>query len=109
MSAGSTASASLRHGPGRRGPPLSSRPSWACVDGLPGRLRPARRLMAHMLASGSWVGWPATLSVVTALGFILAAAAGVWVLLVAGPRYRLRYGPLFSQQLPNGSWEVDIY
>jgi hypothetical protein len=65
--------------------------------------------MAHMLAAGSWVTSPTTLSVVTAVGSILAAAAGVWVLLVAGPRYRLRYGPLTSKQLPDGSWLLGIH
>lgn len=65
--------------------------------------------MAHMLASRSWAVSPTTLSVVTALGSILAAIAGVWVLLIAGPRYRLRYGPLASKQLQEDLWEVAIY
>src|SRR5579871_656463 len=77
--------------------------------GLPGGLRPEDVLMAHMLAAGSWMTSPITLSVVTALGSILAAIAGVWVLLTAGPRYRLRYGPLTSKQLPDGSWLLGIH
>lgn len=62
-----------------------------------------------MLVARSWLESPTTLNVVTALGTILAGIAAVWVILIAGPRYRLRYGPLTSQQLSDGSWKVNIF
>jgi hypothetical protein len=62
-----------------------------------------------MLAARSWVESPTTLNVVTALGTMLAGIGAIWVLLIAGPRYRLRYGPVTSRQLPDGSWKVGIH
>jgi hypothetical protein len=62
-----------------------------------------------LAAGGSWLTSSTTLSVVTALGTMLAALAAVWALLFAGPRYRLRYGPLKSSTLDDDSWRVLIY
>jgi hypothetical protein len=63
-----------------------------------------------MLAAGeAWLTSPTTLNVVTALGTMLAGIGAVWVLLLAGPRYRLRYGPLKSEPHGDGSWKVLIY
>ena len=54
-------------------------------------------------------GSQALLSVVTALTTTLSAFAAVWFPLIAGPRYRLLYGPMKPKQLGDGSWEVNIY
>jgi len=62
-----------------------------------------------LAAEGSWLTSPTTLNVVTALGTMLAGIGAVWVLLLAGPRYRLRYGPLKSSPHGDGSWKVLIY
>ena len=62
-----------------------------------------------MLATRSWVESPITLNVVTAIGSILAGIGAVWVVLLARPTYRLRYGPLESRKLQDGSWQVGIY
>lgn len=62
-----------------------------------------------MLAAKSWVESPVTLNVVTAIGSVLAGIGAVWVVLLAGPTYRLRYGPLESTKLPDGLWRVGIY
>jgi hypothetical protein len=62
-----------------------------------------------MLADApSWLTSSTTLSVVSALGTILAGIGAIWVLLVAGPRYRLRYGPLTSRR-DGEKWKADIY
>jgi len=53
--------------------------------------------------SSAWVG------VVSALAAVLSALAAVWVPVIAGPRYRLRYGPWKWEQLDDGSWEVQIF
>jgi hypothetical protein len=45
---------------------------------------------------------------VTALGSLLAGIGAIWVVLAAGPRYRLRYGPLTSR-LDDDKWKVHIY
>lgn len=70
---------------------------------------PGTRLITCMLAARSWLESPTTLNVVTALGTVLAGIGAILVILIAGPRYRLRYGPLTSQQLSDGSWKVHIY
>jgi hypothetical protein len=62
-----------------------------------------------MLAATFSLTSPTTLGVVTAVGTLLAGLAAVWVLLVAGPRYRLLYGPMKKQQSGDGSWTVQIY
>jgi hypothetical protein len=62
-----------------------------------------------MLAARSWVESPITLNVVTTIGSILAGIGAVWVVLLARPTYRLRYGPLESKELKDGSWQVGIY
>jgi len=62
-----------------------------------------------MLAAGSWLESPLTLNIVTAVGTLLAGVGAIWLILVAGPRYRLRYGPLVHEQLDDGSWKVVIY
>lgn len=62
-----------------------------------------------MLAAKSWVESPLTLNVATTIGSILAGIGAVWVALLAGPTYRLRFGPLESRKLPDGSWRVGIY
>jgi hypothetical protein len=61
-----------------------------------------------LAAAPSWVTSPLTLNIVTALGTLLAGIGAILVLLAAGPRYRLRYGPLKSR--PDGEkWKANIY
>jgi hypothetical protein len=62
-----------------------------------------------MLAARSWIESPITLNVVTTVGSMLAGIGAVCVVLLAEPRYRLRYGPLTSTKLQDGSWQVGIY
>ena len=52
---------------------------------------------------------PITINVVTAIGSILAGIGAVWVVLLTRPTYRLRYGPLETKKLQDGSWRVGIY
>lgn len=66
-------------------------------------------LISRMLAAGSWLESSLTLNIVTAAGTLLAGVGAIWLILVAGPRYRLRYGPLIREQLDDGSWKVLIY
>ena len=65
--------------------------------------------MPHDSCWGSWLDSPTTLGVATALGTLLAAIVAAWGLLVAGPRYRLGYGPMKGRQRTEGSWEVVLY
>jgi hypothetical protein len=70
-----------------------------------------------MLASGGSSLTAANVGdVVTALGGLLAGLAAVWGLLVAGPRYRLLYGPMKRHPIQEQSdgvevvhWRVDVY
>jgi hypothetical protein len=63
-----------------------------------------------MLADGgSSQGSPTWLSVVVALPPVLSAIAAIWFPTIAGPRYRLCYGPLLTKQLEDGSWRMTIY
>jgi hypothetical protein len=62
-----------------------------------------------MLAARSWLESPLALNVATALGTVLAGVGAIWVVLRAGPHYRLRYGMGNSKKLADGSWQVEIY
>jgi hypothetical protein len=63
-----------------------------------------------MLAATSWVSSPTTISVVSALAAVAGTLIAAWALVLAGPRYRLSYGPLASLWDQDGeSWRVTIW
>jgi hypothetical protein len=85
-------------------------------------IAPIQQITAHMLAavgsppasptqsaSPGSSGPPAWLAVVAALATVLSAIAAVWFPVIAGPRYRLWYGPIRWKQRNDGSWEVNLY